>query len=444
LPRRLSQFVLLTILLVLIGLAGYACYLYARAEFAFRAAQEAARRRDFGRAGQLLEAYLQEWPRSSRARFLLARVARQNGKYLQAEDELERCQRLEGATERIALERTLLQTQQGAISRPMEVQLRQYVADGHPEAEQILEALAHGCLLSYRFPAAVAYLNQWLERDPDNVQAYLWRSVAHERVLNLAAARDDCRQALARDPDRVEAQVRLGQVLLLTTEYQEAVAWLEPLHRQQPGNPVVGLALAKALAKVDRAQDAEQILDELVRRFPSDAPVLLERGRLALEHGQAAAAERWLGEAANRVPYDYQTNYSLLLCLQQAGKKAAAAKVQEHLRRLEADSAQFREWTDRLQQHPYDLAARCEIARVYFREGNGREAVVWLKSALKIKPTYQLANRLMVEYYEESGQPALAAPYRAAAGPAQTERLLLSSDALPADSEIGGPGPEGP
>jgi Tfp pilus assembly protein PilF len=435
LPRRPRQFVLLGILLLLIGLASYACYRYLRTEAEFRAAREAAETRDFARAQRLLEDYLRDWPQSSRGRFLLARVARQSGLYLLAEKQLDLCQRLEGPTERIAMERTLLQAQQGAISQSLEAQLRRYVEENHPEAKQILEALSQGCLITYRFSAALLYLNEWLEQDPNNAQAYLWRSLAHERVLNFGAAKEDCRQALACEPGRADARLRLGQVLLLTTEYQEAADLLEPLHREQPGNPVAGMALAQALAKLDRVEEAERLLEELVHQFPDDPAVLLERGRLAVQRGQRAAAERWLAAAAARAPYDYQTNYTLMLCLKQQGKEAAARKVQDQVRRLEADNAQFKEFTERLQQHPYDLVARCEIARIYIREGNSREAIVWLKSALKINPNHRLANRLLAEYYEEDGQPALAAPYRRLAGPAGGEKLLHSSDPLPPDRE---------
>jgi tetratricopeptide (TPR) repeat protein len=125
-----------------------------------------------------------------------------------------------------------------------------------------------------------------------------------------------------------------------------------------------------------------------------------------------AAAERWLGQAAKAAPWDYQTNYTWLLCLKQQGKEAAAREVQEKVHRLETDGARFHELTEQLRQHPYDLSPRCEIARLFLSEGQEREGEGWLKAVLKIDPTYRLANQLLAEYYEKSGQPALALPYR--------------------------------
>jgi Tfp pilus assembly protein PilF len=403
---------LLALLLLVIGGAGYASYRYLRAERDFQAAEAACGRRDFGQARWLLESYLNDWPDSTRAHFLLARTARRSGLPMMAEHQLETCQRLEGPTERIALERTLLEVQQGGISRATEARLRQQITQNHPDSLQILEALSGGCLISYRFAAALVYLNEWLQREPGNYQAYLWRSMAHERRLDFGSAADDARKAMTLEPDLLEAKVRLAQVLFLKKDFQESAELFEPLYARQPENPVVALGLARAQINLNQTQAAERILDELVRRYPNDAPVLLERGRLALQVEQAGAAERWLRRAAGHAPYDYQTNYTLFLCLRQLDQTEEARKVEKHLKQLTADSARFRELSERLQQYPYDLSVRCEIARIYLSEGQNREAVRWLRSALKIDPACQPASQLLADYYESSGQPAQAATYR--------------------------------
>jgi Tfp pilus assembly protein PilF len=403
-------------LLLIIWAAGYAGYRYYRAEADFQAAEAACRQRAFGRARRLLEAYLNEWPDSPRAHFLLARTARRNGLPVTAEHHLESCQRLEGPTERIALERTLLQVQQGGISHAIEAQLGQSVALNHPDSAQILEALSVGCLTSYRFGSALVYLNQWLEREPENAQAYLWRSLTHERRLDFGSAADDARHAMNLDPDHAEAPLRLAQVLFLKKDFRESAELFERLHAKQPDNPVVGLGLARAQLNLNQTEAAGKILDELVRRFPHEAPVLLEWGRLAMQVEQAAAAEHWLRRAAAQAPYDYQTNYTLFLCLRQLGQTEAAQKIEGHLKRLTQDNARFRELTERLQQYPYDLAVRCDIARIYLSENQSREAVVWLRSALKIDPGYHPASQLLADHYEKNGEPALAAAYRRLAG----------------------------
>jgi len=414
LPHRPRQWILLAIVLVVLAIPGYVIFGYARAALYFRAAEKARDKRDFVTSRRYLEANLRSFPESTRDHFLLARVARQMGLADLAQRHLDICQRLDGPADAVALERTLLQAQRGGLSQGVESSLRRRLKENPPEADEISEALVVGCLSSYRFIAALGYLNNWLERRPDNVAALLWRSLARERVQDFSAARDDCRRALELDPGNPEARTRLGEMLLAGTQIQEALDVLEPLHHEQPDNPLVAVRLAQTQVKLNQFDAAEKILDAAVSRLPSEPSVLLQRGRLAMDRGQAAAAESWLRRAASIVPWDYQVHYNLLLCLKQQKKEQAAREVGDVVRRLEADFARFSEFNEKLRRQPYDLSVRCDIARIHLSEKNDEEGIIWLKSALKIDPQYPLANQLLAEYYEGRGEPALARPYREA------------------------------
>jgi Flp pilus assembly protein TadD len=364
-----------------------------------------------------MQANLSADGRSGRDHFLLARVCRQTAQFDQAEEHLQECQKWEGASARLALERTLLQVQQGAIARSTEERLRKDVAEGHPEAREIVEALSVGCLVSYRFESANGYLTKWIELEPNNSQAYIWRSLARERLLGFVDARDDARQAVALAPGSFEARLRLADSLMFTTEYQEAAEIYATLNRERPDSPLAGMGLAQADAKIGRLDEAAATLDGLLARYPTDAPVLLERGRLALLAGDSLHAEAWLGRAAAVAPWDYQTNYSLLQALRQQGKNREAAAVEKHVHRIQEDSAVLRKLTEDFRSNPYDLSLRCEIARILLAQDNAREVLDWLNGALKVDPNHRLANRMLADYYEKIGEPVRAAQYRAAAGP---------------------------
>jgi tetratricopeptide (TPR) repeat protein len=414
------RMLLLLIVVPLVGVGGYFAYVNLRAEHNFRQAELARRQRDFAGARRYALANLAARPNGAREHFLLAQVARQTGAFDEAEDHLDECHRLEGATRRIAFERMLLQVQQGAISYQAEAKLRDDLKQGSPDAADILEALSVGCLVGYRFAAAATYLSEWLEQEPDVVQAYLWRSLARERLKEYGPAADDARKALALDPENGEARLRLAQVLLLTTEYQEAAKVLTPLCEREPDNPVAAMALAQAKASLGLTPEAVQILDRLVARFPNDAPVLLERARLALQLNQPAQAEGWLRHAAELVPSDYQVHFTLLRALRQQRKEDQARAIEETVRRLEKESHELDDLMDQFRERPYDPTIRCEIGRVCLRQGNNQQAFHWLKSAHRIAPGHALANQLLAEYYERIGQPAQAAPYRLAARPGMT------------------------
>jgi tetratricopeptide (TPR) repeat protein len=408
--------VFITLAVPFLAVAAYLEAPTLRAEYRFRAAQKAQKHRDFADARNYLLANLGADPCSARDYFLLARVARQSGVLEDAEEALDLCEKWEGPTSRVTLERTLLNVQRGALNRHTETQLRTYVEQGHAESLQILEALSVGCLVSYRFGAAVTYLSKWIEMDPNDFQAYAWRSLAKERLVDKSGACADAQEAVAIAPRSFAAQLRLGQSLLVSTAYRDAEAVFERLNQDYPHDPLVAMGLARAQLKLNPQGDqAEHILEDLVTRFPNDPPVLLERARLALQLGEPARAESWLRKAVDFVPWDYETQYALLQSLRQQRKLKEAAQVEKTVRGLEEDSDRLRDLNEQFKISPEDPANHCAIASIYLKQGNAKEALHWLQAALNIDPHHLLANQLLADYHEKIGESSKAARYREAA-----------------------------
>jgi len=419
LPRLPSRRVRIRLVLLLVSLLTVAAYLEApalRAELRFRAAEKARKRRDFADARGYLLANLAADPTRARDHFLLARVARQSGAFEDAEEQLELCQKWEGASARVAFERLLLSVQQGAFRRYTEIQLRRRIEEGDVESVEILEALSVGCLVTYRFADALGYLSKWIELTPDNFQAHVWRSKARERLSDMPGARADAERAVALAPTNFSAQLNLGQVLTKSNEFQEAEKVFEQLAQRYPRDPLVAMGLAQAKSKLrPEGVEAARILDDLLTQYPDDSPVLLERGRLALQMGETARAESWLRKAAELAPWEYQVQYTLLQSLRQQGKLTDADQVEETVRRLEEASHRLHEFNEKFKQEPYNPSNHCAIARILLEVGNHKEAVRWLQAALKIDSNQPLANLLLADYYDKRGEPGKAARYREAA-----------------------------
>jgi tetratricopeptide (TPR) repeat protein len=409
---RLAALGLLSFISLLLIGGAYLAWPNFQDEFRFWRAERAARARDFPEARQLVMANLAHRADSARDRFLLARVDRQSGAFDDASEQLDYCQEIEGASARVRLERALLQVQQGSVTHEAEAQLADYLQQGHPDTDYILEALSLGCLTNYRFASAVTYLTRWIDRQPDLAQARIWRSLAYERLVEYALARDDARQALALSPDKFETRLRLAQTLLLATEYEETAPLFAQLYQEHENDPVVAMGYAQAEEKLGHSEEAAAILDRLVARFPTETAVLLERGRLALQMNQGALAEGWLRSAARLAPANYETQYALLQSLRLQGKTQEALAAQAAVDRLSAAGVRLHDLNEQLKQRPYDIAIRCDIARLYQEQGSDKDALEWLQSAIRMDRAYPLANRLLAEYYERSGQTALAEPYR--------------------------------
>ncbi len=409
-PRRAAAAAALLLLIVAAG-----CFAAREfwAEHHYYAALDALERRDFDQAKAHLNCCLQVWPRHPEILLLQARRARQADIYPEAERYLEECRRAKGPPEAVDLERAMLRAQQGDLTPDLEASLQGCVEQGRGDAVLILEALSRGYSHTYRLRQALACLDQWLQRRPDDLQALLGRGWVRERLHKYEEARDDYRRAAEVYPEREEPALRLAQILLfLGQSPPEAAAIFERLWALPSHDPAAALGLAQCWSKMGRIEEAEQLLDRLAAEHPGDANVLFERGNLALQMGEAAEAETWLRRAAVLAPYDYQVNYSLFQSLHRQGRDAEARTAEARVRQLEADLQRMEKLTDDLQKRPYDAALRCEIGELFLHDGEPREGVLWLKGALQIEPGYRRAHQALAHYYEQKGDPTLAARHR--------------------------------
>jgi Tfp pilus assembly protein PilF len=413
---RLGRLLLVIILLGVIGLGGAVAFVYLRAANGLKAAYKAQQARSFDEARRQLDIYLDLHPNHPEPHFLLARIARQVGQYEEAKRRLDICQHLEGPTARITLERRLIPVQQGAFPVLLEAWLQKLLDKNHPDSEFILEALSRGCMASYRLYNAKSYLTLWLERDPDNVQAYLWRAGIHQHLMDFEKAKVDCQRAVALTHGDLEPEGRLAEILLVKGEVAESAEIFDRLYRLTPDNPTVALGMVECKVKLGNLEEVKALLDAMVASHPNNAAVLLERGRVALLNNDPGEARPWLEKAVALTPIDSHTLLTLVQCLKQLGEDSLVEQWQKRLDKVDADGTRLRELTERLQKQPYDLAARCEIGRILLDRHEDRLAIEWLKETVAIDPGNDEASTQLADYYDKQGNSALAARYRAKNG----------------------------
>jgi Tfp pilus assembly protein PilF len=414
---RLRRLMLIIGLLACIAAGATIIFVYYRAERALKLAEKAQAARSFAEARSQLEIYLDLHPNNPDVHFLLARLARQVAQYEEAKRRLDICQQLEGPTARITLERRLIPVQQGAFPVQVEGWLQQLLNEDHPDSQHILEALSRGCMSTYRVHNAKSYLSLWLERDPANVQALLWRASIHQHLMDYERAVEDCRVAAEIAPKDKEAQGRFAQALLQKGEVAEAAKQFAQLYQEMPDNPAIALGMAQCHIKMGRMDEAKEVLDAMLAKNPNDSLALLERGRVALLNNDPNDAKPWLEKAAALAPIDHLTLLTLVQCLKQLSDGPHVDQWQQRLDRIDAEGAQLRELMSTLQKQPYDLKARCEMGRILFRRGEDKQAIEWLKETLSIEPTNEEAGKLLADYYDSQGNPGLAMKYRTGNAP---------------------------
>lgn len=398
------------LLIALIGLGLAVPYRHWRAEADFAASESAYRDWRLVEARESLNSYFEVQPNSFAGHLLMARISRRAKYYDEAGVHLDICEILPGPVEDIALERDLIQAHQGDLTR--ESSLLSRVRQRPDRSAEILEALARAYQKNYLLKRMRSCLDAWIEQD-QNARAFLERAWVLERDLDYHGAVADYRKARALDAGVAdEARLKAAQALLFLKQPAEALDELQALADQKLADPKIGLAFAQALLQVGRADDARQLLDALLHKHPREVAIVLERGRLELEQGDAARAEPWLRQAVDRLPHDHQAVFALSQALQRQRKLAEHAKLQVRLKSLEADMKQMNELTARLQSRPQDPNLRCEIAKLFLRSGEDREAYLWLKSALRLDAQHAAAHLALADYYERNNQPAVASGHR--------------------------------
>jgi len=219
--------------LFVLGLAGFWGAGRLRAWHHSRAAEQTLESRDFTRAADHLQKYLDLFPEDLASRLLLAQVSRQQGDHDQALQHLAAYQRKGGAAEVVVREQARLLAQQGDLAEAL--RLLSWCQD-HPEApetpldleagiEGSLKALMPAYLGGFTFAGSEAAqqvqqtrqaADLWLRLRTgraDQVQGLVWRARAHSFAHEQPQALADVRQALALDPDHFEAQVHLAMFL---------------------------------------------------------------------------------------------------------------------------------------------------------------------------------------------------------------------------------------
>jgi Flp pilus assembly protein TadD len=259
---------------------------------------------------------------------------------------------------------------------------------------------------------ALHCLDLYLEREPEDVQAWLGRGWVCERLFYWTDAVQAYRQAVELEPENEPARLRLAKTLLVTGPPDKAAEEFENLCQKRPDDAEVLLGLARSRRQQGRLEDADRLLNELTSRQPQNEGVLKERGRVALEAGNPAGAENWLRQAVAKAPHDREAWYDLYQCLQQLGKEKEAQEALSIFQRLDADLKRIDWLTRQMQQTPYDAELYYEAGVLCLRNGSPEEGVRWLRLAIQYNPRHGPSQQALADYYKSTGKLNLAAQHQ--------------------------------
>ena len=353
-----------------------------------------------------LRCCLEAWPANTTAHLLACRAARRLEHFDEAERHLREYQRLQGGSaDDVAFEWALYRAAKGDLG---EVEPFLLESARGPRAVLVCEALAQGYLRVYRIRDALACLEPWLEREPDNVRALILRGNAFWQSRSLLKASRDYERVAELDPGQEEVRWRLARCYLDNGQYKEALGHLEFVLGRRPGDPEVLTRIARCRTVLGQSKQAREILDKVLATDPDNASALRTRGQMERMEGNIPEAVRWLRRAAAAAPHDYETSWALCQALKRLpGEEEAARQEAARAERLKEQSEKLADLTTRqMSQRPHDPALHCELGTLLIQMGHPDVGRLWLHSALKEDPNYRPAQAALAELDNKEAAPS--------------------------------------
>jgi tetratricopeptide (TPR) repeat protein len=396
----------------------------ARADELWESAEGACRRFDFRAAHGYLLRYLKLKPTDAEAHLLAGRCARRADFLAEFEGEvpdleevaarhLAAAERLGASPEAIEVERVLAEVRHGAWV-DNERFLVERVRKLTPDTPLILEGLIHAYQRNLHSEKALVCQNALLRVEPGNLQGLLWRGRMHALLRRKGPAYADFESALKLDPDFHPARYYLAELLATENRYPEAEPHVKILIERSPNNLLVRLLWARC--RVEMGHDpAGAGLDAWLQDAPHHSRLveaLDAAARAALSSSQPEKAEGYARRALAEMPLEKQALYNLSQSLMLQGRTQEAQVVDKQLAQVTKDLAIVAQVWDRLAQDSTNLELRYELGSAYLRLGRPGDSLVWLNSVLDREPKHRATLRLLEDYYEKSGQRALATAMR--------------------------------
>jgi len=415
----------LAFLTLVLALAGALALWYPHliGQWAWGQAQRALAQDDLEAARGHLEYCARVWPTSSQTRLLLARTCRRLDDLDKARQHLRLLDPLVGQHEGVDLEWLMLQAQAGEIHQ-VEKTLVQHLIVGHVDEPLILEALVKGYVRSQFLGKAETWATAWIERYPDDWQAYYLRGQAYELRPLLQKAAEDYEKALELRPDHFDAHLRLGDVLYRSGLARLALPHLTYCHERRPDHADVAIKLARVYQELRQMEKMRDVLAPWIAEDKAEQTPLPRFQRALLYMLQARAdlhfhgpdkALAWLRRAEKHMPREEETLVMLSTVLRELGQLEEAEKYRLLARDVHKRYQERDETVKQVRSAPDDLELRLKVARILLYLGFDEEALGWYSGILELDSQYVPALRDLANYYLERGNHELARRYNLAA-----------------------------
>ncbi len=316
-------------------------------------------------------------------------------------------------------------------SFPLESEVAPFLVPGRPtpgdstrtrEARaRVFLALAEQMERRGQLSTAVAAYHSAIALDPSLAGVAFRMGSIYQRLQNPEYAAQWFARALKRDPANVEAALELGVSLAQIGFHAEAIAGLEALTRQRPGEDRAWSSLGFAYLAASREREAETAMRRAITLPPARSSELRDLGALLASQGRDRQARGEFQRAIAMDPGDAAAWLNLGNLERRAGRNPRAldayrtaeardsnlvlalrgqAQVLSELGRARDAESAYRRW---IEKSPADFGARLEAIHHFVSEGRSDVALEIARGAVRIDPRSGDAHLMLGVALDASG-----------------------------------------
>ncbi len=365
-------------------------------------ARRALRDRDADKALNAAREAARLTPNDGEVHFTMARVFRRQGQLDKVHESLERAAKLGVTRNRIRREEWLAMAQAGQMkeARPHLSELLINPGDDGPE---ICEAYVNGYFLTYQLADAFQILDVWEKDYPSDAQPQVFRGTFSSKMNSWGAAATQFRKAFELAPNRIDIQIHLAAILLVTREMDEAAKLLEQAQRSQPDNPEVLLGWAQVLLERGEDDQARTALERILRSDPNNVEALRILGEIHSSAEHYLEALQVLEKAVAIKSNDTKARYALGAALQRVGRTDEAQQQFEFVTKYNEVGQRLQKLLGKVRDDDKDVASRFEIAELIRESGEPRERLLWLRSIVELEPKHKAAHAELAKCFAALG-----------------------------------------
>lgn len=258
--------------------------------------------------------------------------------------------------------------------------------------------------LSALDPAVRALVEQQVaavERDPRSAEAHGTLGLVYEANLLWEEARTSFGHAVALDPGHPGWRLHQAIAMRQAGDVEGALALLQTLAREQPGDAAVQQRLGEALTEAGDLAGAEAAWRRVTERAPQATQGYAGLGDVLLQQQKAAEAVPVLEKAVALEPGYRMAHFLLGQAYQQVGRTAEAER--ERALGVNALVSYLPDaLTPRVAQYAVNLTARLGQAEALLQAGNAPRALQLLETAaLTHRNNVDLLNNLGIAYMRQ-------------------------------------------